>query len=185
MKEFLAPKGGLAALQPSTRLALALFLVFALLGYGVMIALGVARSGLDVTSIRDYYGGSTPELAKSTGELLELTHFHLFAMPMQLFVLGHVFLLGRYSQRWRRWIVVAAFAGAACDLAAPRRLGQARRPAAAGAQPDADDPCSPARTAATQLRPRACHSSAGTGRRSHRLIVKSARPCERERRSVA
>lgn len=119
MKEFLAPKGGLAALQPSTRLALALFLVFALLGYGVMIALGVARSGLDVTSIREYYGGSTPELAKSTGELLELTHFHLFAMPMQLFVLGHVFLLGRYSQRWRRWIVVAAFAGAACDLAAP------------------------------------------------------------------
>ncbi|MFM7281410.1 MAG: hypothetical protein ACKO32_06485, partial [Planctomycetia bacterium] len=57
--------------------------------------------------------------AKSTGELLELAHFHLFAMPMQLFVLGHVFLLGRYSQRWRQWIVLAAFLGAACDLAAP------------------------------------------------------------------
>jgi len=119
MKEFLAPKGGLAALQPSTRLALALFLVFALLGYGVMIALGVARSGLDVTSIRDYYGTCTPELAKSTGELLELTHFHLFAMPMQLFVLAHVFLLGRAKQRWRLAVVLACFAGAALDLAAP------------------------------------------------------------------
>lgn len=119
MKEFLAPKGGLAALQPSTRFALALFLVFALLGYAVMVAMGVTRSGLTVQGIVEHYAGATPDMAKSRGEILELTHFHLFAMPLQLFVLGHVFLLGRYSQRWRAWIVLAAFAGAACDLAAP------------------------------------------------------------------
>lgn len=119
MKEFLQPKGGLQALQPSTRWALGLFLVFALLGYGVMITLGLSRSGWSLESIRTHYAGSTPDAAKSVGELLELTHFHLFAMPMQLFVMGHVFMLGHAGQRWRRWVVLAAFVGAACDLAAP------------------------------------------------------------------
>jgi hypothetical protein len=119
MKEFLANKGGLAALQPTTRFALALFLVFALASYGVMVALGLQRSGLSPESIALYYGGATPDEAKSSGELLETTHFHLFAMPMQLFVLGHVFLLGRAKERWRLGVVLACFAGAALDLAAP------------------------------------------------------------------
>lgn len=119
MKEFLANKGGLAALQPTTRFALALFLVFALASYGVMVALGLQRSGLAPEAIALYYGGATPDEAKSSGELLETTHFHLFAMPMQLFVLGHVFLLGRAKQRWRLLVVLACFAGAALDLAAP------------------------------------------------------------------
>jgi len=113
------PKGGLAALQPSTRFALVLFLVFSLLGYLVMVAMGVTRSGLSPQSIVEHYAGATPDMAKSSGEILELTHFHLFAMPLQLFVLGHVFLLGRFQQRWRQAVVAAAFLGAACDLAAP------------------------------------------------------------------
>ena len=119
MKEFLANKGGLSALQPTTRFALALFLAFALASYGVMVALGLQRSGFGPESIALHYGGATPDEAKSTGELLETTHFHLFAMPMQLFVLAHVFLLGRAKQRWRLAVVLACFAGAALDLAAP------------------------------------------------------------------
>lgn len=119
MKEFLVPKGGLSGLTPSTRFALGLFLVFALAAYVVMVAMGITRSGLTPESIALYYGGATPDEAKTTGELLETTHFHLFAMPMQLFVLGHVFLLGRAGERWRRVIVLVCFVGAGLDLLAP------------------------------------------------------------------
>ncbi|MBK7645422.1 MAG: hypothetical protein IPJ19_20685 [Planctomycetes bacterium] len=121
MREFLGPANrGLATLQPSTRFTLGLLLVFALASYAVMAALGLSRSGLGPDSIATYYGGAVSGEGKSTGELLELTHFHLFAMPLFLFVLGHVFLLcGTWSPKLRRAIVLAAFAGAACDLCAP------------------------------------------------------------------
>ena len=121
MREFLQPADrGLRTLQPSTRFALGLLLVFALASYVVMLALGLSRSGLTPASIAAYYAGPVPGEGKTTGELLELTHFHLFAMPLFLFVLGHLFLMCRWpAPRVRRWIVLAAFAGAACDLAAP------------------------------------------------------------------
>jgi hypothetical protein len=121
MREFLQPANrGLQTLQPSTRFALGLLLAFALASYVVMLALGLSRSGLTPASIAAYYAGPVAGEGKTTGELLELTHFHLFAMPLFLFVLGHLFLMCRWpAPRVRRWIVLAAFAGAACDLAAP------------------------------------------------------------------
>jgi hypothetical protein len=121
VREFLQPADrGLASLQPSTRFALGLMLGFALAAYVVMLALGLSRSGLSPGSISAYYAGAVSGEGKTTGELLEITHFHLFAMPLFLFVLGHLFLLCRWpSPRLRRWIVLAAFAGAACDLCAP------------------------------------------------------------------
>lgn len=121
MREFLQPADrGLATLQPATRFALSLLLGFALASYAVMLLLGLSRSGLGPDSIATYYGGAVSGEGKTTGELLELTHFHLFAMPLFLFVLGHVFLMCRWpSPALRRWIVALAFAGAVCDLAAP------------------------------------------------------------------
>jgi hypothetical protein len=121
VREFVQPPGkGLAILQPSTRFALALLLAFALAAYVVMVLLGVSRSGLSPGSIASYYGGAVAGEGKTTGELLEITHFHLFAMPLFCFVLGHVFLMCRApSAGWRRAIVLCAFAGAACDLGAP------------------------------------------------------------------
>jgi hypothetical protein len=121
VREFVQPPGrGLSILQPSTRFALALLLVFAIAGYAVMVVLGVSRSGLTPASIASYYAGAVAGEGKTTGELLEITHFHLFAMPLFCFVLGHVFLMCRApALGWRRAIVLCAFAGAACDLAAP------------------------------------------------------------------
>ncbi len=121
MREFLQPANrGLSVLQPATRFSLALLLGFALASYVVMLLLGLSRSGLTPESIHTYYAGAHPDEGKPAGELLELTHFHLFSMPMLLFVLGHVFLMCRWpGMRQRRWVVLAGFVGAACDLAAP------------------------------------------------------------------
>ena len=119
MREFLQPGIGLANLQPSTRLALGLFLGLTLASFVVMAALGCDRSGLGVHSIAEYYAGPPGGEPKSRGELLELTHFHLFSMPLLLFVQGHLFLMTRWPRRVKLGILYAAFLGCALDLAAP------------------------------------------------------------------
>jgi hypothetical protein len=122
MKEFLTLKNGLSSLQPSTRLAYSLFLVFSLASYAVMILLAAERSGFSAASAAEYWAGNAGEgaaYAKTKGELLEVTHFHLFAMPLMLFVQGHLFLMTRWPRAPKLALVYAAFLGAACDLAAP------------------------------------------------------------------
>jgi hypothetical protein len=119
VKEFLYLKGGLKSLQWSTRFVYSLFLVFSLASYVVMIALAAQRSGFSTASVADYYGGGGDRYAKTAGELLEVTHFHLFSMPMLLFVQGHLFMMTRWPRRLKIALVVAAFAGTALDLAAP------------------------------------------------------------------
>ncbi len=119
MQEFLQARVGLKLLRPSTRLCFTLFLVFCLANYVVMSVMGVQRSGLTPASIAEYYAGAPGDEPKSTGALLEITHFHLFGMPLLLFVQGHVFLMTRWPTRLKYALVIAAFAGAACDLAAP------------------------------------------------------------------
>jgi hypothetical protein len=119
MKEFLYLKGGLRSLQWSTRFVYTLFLVFSLASYAVMIALAAQRSGFSAESISGYYAGGGERYPKTSGELLEVTHFHLFSMPMLLFVQGHLFLMTQWPRPWKIALVVAAFVGAAFDLAAP------------------------------------------------------------------
>lgn len=119
MKEFLYLRGGLKSLQWSTRFVYTLFLVFSLASYIVMIALAAQRSGFSAASAADYYAGSGDRYPKTTGELLEVTHFHLFSVPMLLFVQGHLFMMTRWPRRLKIALVIAAFAGAALDLAAP------------------------------------------------------------------
>jgi hypothetical protein len=119
VKEFLFLRSGLSSLQPSTRIAYTLFLIFSLASYAVMVALATQRSGFTPSSIADYYAGGGERYEKTVGELLEVTHFHLFSMPLMLFVQGHLFLMTRWPRRLKLTLVYAAFLGAACDLAAP------------------------------------------------------------------
>lgn len=119
MKEFADRRADLAQLSPGTRLAYSLFLVFSLASYAVMVLLAVQKSGLSPDSVARYWLGGGETYAKTPGELLEVTHFHLFSMPMFLFVQGHVFLMSRWPQNVKRALVCAAFLGAALDLASP------------------------------------------------------------------
>ena len=113
--------GGLCHLRFTTRFIYSVFLVFCVVGYAVMAALAMQRSGLSTDSIATYYRGDEAEMAfgKTDGELLETTHFHLFSMPMLLFVQGHLFLLTRWRTSIKITIVVAAAIGIALDIAAP------------------------------------------------------------------
>ena len=121
MKELLTLRAGLGTLQWSTRFVYTVFLLFCFANYAVMSALAISRSGLSAHSIATYYGGDATALvyAKTPAELLEVTHFHLFAMPLLLFVQGHLFLLTRWPMRRKVILVVAAAVGIGLDLAAP------------------------------------------------------------------
>jgi hypothetical protein len=119
VREFADRNATLSTLAPRTRFAYTLFLVASLASYVVMVLLALQRSGTTPASIADYYAGGGERYAKTTGELLEVTHFHLFSMPLLLFVQGHVFLMTSWPKRLQYALVCAAFAGAALDLAAP------------------------------------------------------------------
>ncbi len=131
MKELLFARYGLGHLQWTTRFIFTLFLGFCLVSYGVMIWMGLERSGYSHAAIADYYAGNEAQdeageieieavvYAKPQERLVELTHFHLFRMPVLLFIQGHLFLLTRLPRKLKVGIVIAAFLGASCDLAAP------------------------------------------------------------------
>lgn len=65
--------------------------------------------------------GEVAELlfAKTTRELLDVTHPHLFDQTLIIFVLCHFFGLTRVSDRWKRWIYVTSFFAVLLDVGTP------------------------------------------------------------------
>lgn len=121
MRDLITVRGGLTQLRWSTRFVYTLFLIFCFANYAVMSVMAISRSGFSSQGIAAYYAGDEAAMtyAKTPAELLEVTHFHLFAMPLLLFVQGHLFLLTRWPLRRKVVLVLAAAAGVALDIAAP------------------------------------------------------------------
>jgi len=113
--------GGLPALRWETKAIYTLYLSFSVIGFAVMGVLASTRAGWAPGTIAAYYIGdeSMGPYGKTPAELLELTHFHLFAIPLFLFVTGHVFLLCRLPAWLKLGVVLTAFLGAAGLIGAP------------------------------------------------------------------
>jgi flagellar biosynthesis protein FliR len=121
MKHLKELDNGLRALRWETRFIYTLFLAFSFAGFVAAGAMIASRSGFGAGGIADYYAGHEEEMVypKTRGELLEYTHFHLFSMPLFLFVQGHLFLLTRLPRRFKVWTVALSFTAAACHTASP------------------------------------------------------------------
>ena len=52
-------------------------------------------------------------------KLLEVTHFHLFTMPVYLMILAHLFMLSRIRQRTKLVWILAGTASVLLHIAAP------------------------------------------------------------------
>ena len=52
-------------------------------------------------------------------KLLEVTHFHLFTMPLYLMILAHLFMLSRWQQRVKAAWIVAGTLSVLLHMAAP------------------------------------------------------------------
>lgn len=148
MKEFsrpARPQGRLASLPLPARVVYSVFLAFTLGGLGMTMWLTDDMVGLDLAELESYYAGgevAAPPSGTATAggpllelpddlpagamqepmplrKLLEVTHFHLFSMPVYLMILSHLFMLGRSSDRFKLlWIGIATLATAG-HIAAP------------------------------------------------------------------
>jgi hypothetical protein len=76
-----------------------------------------AKMGLTPSSVVDYYRGNEEQfLSPRTYQgMLEVAHFHLFAMGMLLLVLTHLMLFVPLRDRTKAWLIALPFLAAALD----------------------------------------------------------------------
>jgi hypothetical protein len=146
MQDFTRPSGRLRALPWGARVVYSIFLAFTLIAMILTLVLTDDMVGLDMGGVATYYQGEAapvdnpdnptdedgPELLlppdgeqlaafepMSRRKLLEVTHFHLFSMPVYLLILSHLFMLSRARPASKAvWIGLASFA-TALHVAAP------------------------------------------------------------------
>ena len=78
-------------------------------------------TGLSPQGIADHYRGSDATYGEpmSFRELAEVTHFHLFTMPVVFMILVHVLYLTDTSNTTKAVTTWVSFAGVALDLLSP------------------------------------------------------------------
>lgn len=147
MKDFTRSRGRLRSLPLSARAVYSVFLLFTLAAMGMTGWLAENMVGLDAARVAPYYAGSVStkapraiaplpgggpalELPADTDgtlgtepmplrKLLEVTHFHLFSLPVYLLILSHLFMLSRSTEAMKiGWISLGA-ATVAGHIAAP------------------------------------------------------------------
>jgi hypothetical protein len=76
-----------------------------------------SKMGLTPTSVTQYYLGNEERFLspRSYQGLLEVSHFHLFAMGMLLLVLTHLMLFVPVSNRLKVWLITVPFFSALLD----------------------------------------------------------------------
>ena len=126
MREFKRQQGGaLSRLPGASRYLYLGFLVLALCAFASSMALYYDSMGLLPDTAADYFLGNMDDpkaeeilIEKSTRQLLEVTHFHLYTMPLWLLVLAHLFLMAR-GGRWKGWVVGGALVFTVLHVAGP------------------------------------------------------------------
>ncbi len=145
MREF-GKKSRLALLPLSARVLYSVFLAFTLVGLLVSAWLGETIVGLDLGKADEYYAGVSPTIDSAAGagasdgpalelpeevdappppepksfrSTLEVTHFHLFTMPIHWLVLAHLFALCAVAERWKATLIVVSALAMAAHIAAP------------------------------------------------------------------
>lgn len=146
MQDFARPRSRFSGLPYESKLVYSIFLVFTLAGLGLSAVLLHDMVGLDLAGLDEYYTGeapspaATPQVADDDGpavvlppeadeigsyeemprlKLLEVTHFHLFSMPVYLLILSHLFMLCAVSTRTKiLWIAIATL-GTGLHIVAP------------------------------------------------------------------
>ncbi len=115
----------LSSLSPGLRRILFFYLLSTLLAFWLSGMKYLLRGLLLPESIRKYYLGSGEdqllggEVGKSLSFLVDVTHPHLFTVPLVLMVLAHILQLCHYSQRLKNFVFLSAFTGFVLTFAGP------------------------------------------------------------------
>lgn len=102
------------------RLLQIIVVLYALYVIGLWITnalLYFSKMSLSASSVIDYYLGSEERFLspRSYQGLLEVSHFHLFAMGMLLLVLTHLILFVPLRNGTKAWLIVVPFVSAILD----------------------------------------------------------------------
>ncbi|MBI3323793.1 MAG: hypothetical protein HYZ92_00750 [Candidatus Omnitrophica bacterium] len=121
MREFASTKYRLKSAPLWQKRLYSACLAFFLVGLLTSAAFGLTKTGLSVQSIADYYRGNPERMKfeKTPQELLEVTHFHAFTMPVVLLILGHLFFLSDWPAGLKRIVVAVAAVSAFFMIATP------------------------------------------------------------------
>jgi len=103
------------------RFVYTLFLLLMLVGFGFSFFWAHSMTGLSPQGIADHYRGSDATFGEpmSFRELAEITHFHLFTMPVVFMILVHVLYLTIASNRLKVLMTWMGFGGVMLDLLSP------------------------------------------------------------------
>lgn len=98
----------------------ALYCLYVILLWLTNFGLYFEKMSLSPSSVVDYYLGNENAFlpARSAQGLLEVSHFHLFAMGMLLLVLTHLVLFIPLAARTKAWLIVLPFVSALMEEAA-------------------------------------------------------------------
>ena len=142
MRDFRKRRGQLRTLDTTARALHSVFLLFVLTGLAVASIVYGDGPTLEPAAAERYYAGGTltaatpaaegevvfdlpPELAVTTVEpmnqrrLLEITHGHLFVMPLIWLTVAHLFALAGFGLRVTQVAVFGGAAAVALHIAAP------------------------------------------------------------------
>ncbi|SLM48211.1 conserved membrane protein of unknown function [Nitrospira japonica] len=103
------------------RLLYTLFLFLILAGFTFSFLWAHSMTGLSPQGIADHYRGSDSTFGEpmSFRELAEVTHFHLFTMPVVFIILAHVLYLTATTSAIKIGTTWMAFGGVMLDLLSP------------------------------------------------------------------
>lgn len=92
-----------------------------LIGFAFSFFWAHSMTGLTPQGIADHYRGSDATFGEpmSFRELAEITHFHLFTMPVVFMILAHVLYLTATSPAVKLGTTWMAFGGVMLDLVSP------------------------------------------------------------------
>jgi hypothetical protein len=143
MQDFTRPSSRLRALPLGARAVYSVFLAFTLGAMVLTLILTHDMVGLDLARAKEYYAGETsaadepnieggPALVLPSGgetlaafepmprrKLLEITHFHLFSMPVYLLILSHMYMLCRARKQAKGAWISLGTVGTSLHIAAP------------------------------------------------------------------
>ena len=102
------------------RLVLVWFLVYVVCLWVTNALLFFSKMGLSPSSVLAYYGGDEARFLqpRSYQGMLEISHFHLFAMGIMVLTMSHLLLFVPIPNSWKWWGVSLPFASALADEAA-------------------------------------------------------------------
>ncbi len=103
------------------RLLYTQFLLLMLVGFAFSFFWAHDMTGLLPQGVADHYRGSDATFGEpmSFRELAEVTHFHLFTMPVIFMILVHVLYLTNASPAIKVWMTWLSFGGVVLDLGSP------------------------------------------------------------------